>query len=259
MRRDEVRPSVWAAFTLIELLIVIAIIGILASLLFPVFSRVRESGRSANCVNNLRQLAMAFMAYEHDYRQMPWLDSGVWVPYTKPDGTQGLTPKDRCWHEALRYLKYLPNNVTSGVWRCLSVREQELKEPDVWGYPSRWGGYGICYNIFRYEMNQQEVGYKALKTSRLPRPAETWLIGDVGQPAPGSEPGEGRYFRPGGGYGRPSKIGEWSFAGAFPPSQPAIRHRGRCNWAAFDGHVSSMGWGDMAIEKGNFTARGEKF
>lgn len=253
------RQRAWLAFTLVELLVVIAVMLVLAGLFLPVLSRVKESGRAAHCVSNLRQLAAAFLAYESDYKQMPWLDSGVWVPYTRPDGTQGLTPKDRCWHETLRYLKYLPNDVTSGVWRCRSVRDQELREPDVWGYPSRWGGYGVCANIFRYEMNQQEVRNKPLRTIHIPRPAETWLIGDVGQPAPGSEPGEGRYFRPGSSFGRPSKVGGWSFAGAFPPNQPALRHRQRGNWAAFDGHVSSMSWNEMAIEKGNFTARGEKF
>lgn len=58
MRTCETR-----AFTLIEMLLVIAIIVVLAGLLYPVFSKVRESGRSTQCVSNLRQLQVAAMTY----------------------------------------------------------------------------------------------------------------------------------------------------------------------------------------------------
>jgi prepilin-type N-terminal cleavage/methylation domain-containing protein/prepilin-type processing-associated H-X9-DG protein len=54
-------------FTLIELLVVVTIIGILASILFPVFARARENARKASCQSNLKQIGLAWMQYSQDY------------------------------------------------------------------------------------------------------------------------------------------------------------------------------------------------
>ncbi len=68
----------WAAaraFTLVELLVVIGIIGILIGLLFPAIKSVRESGRIANCQSNMRQLLIAIHVYEQDTGRLPNINS----------------------------------------------------------------------------------------------------------------------------------------------------------------------------------------
>jgi prepilin-type N-terminal cleavage/methylation domain-containing protein/prepilin-type processing-associated H-X9-DG protein len=57
-----------SAFTLIELLTVIAIIGILAAIIIPMVGRVRDSAKSSRCISNLRQITLASSLYANENR-----------------------------------------------------------------------------------------------------------------------------------------------------------------------------------------------
>ena len=105
-------------FTLTELLVVIGIIGLLASMLLPVLGKARNSAYNVQCTNNLRQIGLGFEMYRGDYNQfhMP-------LRIASMDRTQ----QDDIWAGALAR----DYDVSDGVMECPAGVHDGT---DLWGW-----------------------------------------------------------------------------------------------------------------------------
>ncbi|EIP98533.1 prepilin-type N-terminal cleavage/methylation domain-containing protein [Opitutaceae bacterium TAV1] len=119
------RVSKISAFTLIELLTVIAIIGILAAIIIPTVSKVRENARQAECISNLRQIGSALLLYAGDNKHHLPAVSTDWPSV------------DTSWGRA--------------IWTYAGYSEESYKNPDN----DLIGSSGVDRNIFHCPMTKR--------------------------------------------------------------------------------------------------------
>jgi prepilin-type N-terminal cleavage/methylation domain-containing protein/prepilin-type processing-associated H-X9-DG protein len=115
------------AFTLIELLTVIAIIGILAAILIPVVGKVRDSARGAKCVSHLREIGTACLIYTEENKAYPFYTgspgNNPWTFYLEPylnSKRPGSTAYSNSAVVSCPSASLLPANPASGFSRSYS-------------------------------------------------------------------------------------------------------------------------------------------
>lgn len=118
---DVPRSSV-RAFTLVELLIVVAIIGLLIALLLPGLKRARDQSRLSICLNNLRSQGMAIHGYANDHADHLPPRYLLWS-HDSPDTAPWLINRFLAWYEKAPFPQ-IPDTTLhrpTGVWRCPDV------------------------------------------------------------------------------------------------------------------------------------------
>jgi general secretion pathway protein G len=164
-----------SGFTLVEILVVLAIIGILAAIILPVLSTVRGKGRAAVCQSNLRQIGTGITLYTQDYERYPrGLDAAdKYTPHIWA-GVPGAT-------EVMAQTPMLPDVLSSYVkeknlWACpsdIGYDYDDITNQPIDARPTGFEKFGLSYSY------RTELTLLNLSEERVPLPAETNLLQDA--------------------------------------------------------------------------------
>lgn len=139
MNAHAVRPR--NAFTLVELLVVIAIIGILVSLLLPAVQAAREAARRTQCINQIKQLALATLNHVDTHKFLPSGGWG-WNWVGDPDRGYGKSQPGGWTYSVLPYIEEqalwsMGQGVTNPVSKRALLSEMNETQPPGFICPSR--------------------------------------------------------------------------------------------------------------------------
>lgn len=159
--RSQPKPS--RGFTLVELLVVVAIIGILVALLLPAVQAAREAARRSQCSNNLKNITLACLNYESASRALPpastnspapIVNSLGWQVYILPYIEEASVAAD-IWSNYAEDAEQLElaNSLALPMYRCPSdpeietVRGRKYDYMRVMSYAGVLGSYASRSNV----------------------------------------------------------------------------------------------------------------
>ena len=210
-----------SAFTLIELLVTIAIIAILAAILFPVFASAREKARQTSCLSNMKQIGLALTMYQTDYDERMFFRSG-WTSSRSGDIPTANT--NRWWNMLMPYIKN--NNVFSCPSDSLPTPSKDVN-----------GNLSIPRSYIAL------APAESLTLAQIDDPVETMVVTEKWGTTTSNTAVTDSWIEP--------------FNGDFTPDvtnstrmwTAANRHGGICNCAFFDGHAKGLHMGDIEQSK----------
>jgi len=189
-----VRPSAGPAFTLIELLVVIAIITILAALLLPALAIAKTEAWRVKCVNNQKELVLAWSMYTGDNREVLVLNGGDTSPTSEfahlwvYGGNHGDAPTltNVQYLIGQNYALLVGNQPNSAIYKCPAdmskwwVEDSSTLVPELRSYSlNSYMGTPIGYEIEPLDLT---LGYRVYtKFSQLAAdsPANRFVFMDV--------------------------------------------------------------------------------
>ena len=216
-------------FTLVELLMVIAIIGVLAALLLAVISQAKARASRIQCLNNLHQLGIGLQAFLGDNHGYPVLLTST---------NKNYTPIDTCWigqleREGVGISRPATNFYYQGIWFCPSAQWSAAVQR---GIPTAagWSYYGYNIDIYGPALGPKNPSsqfglqghynpithtYLPITESEVAVPSDMMAIGD------GFDP-NGLFMRR-------------NLADLEELGNALTRHQGKANVVFCDGHVES--------------------
>ena len=215
-----------AKFTLIELLIVIAIIAILAAMLLPALNAARDRAKAISCTNILGSFGRLSQLYQDDYES--------WCPAFNTLGELQF----QNWLSQLRPYVGLPHSAEYGRWPKNYICPKATLglatlDANLRGLLNR--AYGLNREGTPSYADHSAGAYRGLKSTRIRHPSAKIAFGDgndwmicyqrANKPV---------YYD---AYGE-SYASSWN-------NMPAYRHSGRLNLTCWDGHVQSAAFKEV--------------